>query len=155
MVTTAFFLERRNAVRPITVKQTGTQEGKRWQRLCVFNKQIKRKFKEGIYNEKKISECDFMWGNGFGHDDRMWVWREASACLPCAVQCTTMIECMPLHMAQSNGTTTIECGCGERDCFDAGPRIPTPPRGRFPPPPRGCTPSSPVFYPAAKTAISF
>ena len=40
----------------ITVKQTGTQEGKRWQRLCVFNKQIKRKFKEGIYNEKKISE---------------------------------------------------------------------------------------------------
>lgn len=89
------------------------------------------------------------------HDDRMWVWREASACLPCAVQCTTMIECMPLHMAQSNGTTTIECGCGERDCFDAGPRIPTPPRGRFPPPPRGCTPSSPVFYPAAKTAISF
>ena len=28
--------------------------------------------RKGFYNEKKISECDFMWGNGFGHDDRMW-----------------------------------------------------------------------------------
>lgn len=43
----------------ITVKQTGTQEGKRWQRLCVFNKQIKRKFKEGFYNKKKKSLSNF------------------------------------------------------------------------------------------------
>ena len=84
-------------------------------------------------------------------DDRMWVWRrEASVCLPCAIQCTTMIECMPLHMAQSNDTTTTECGCGERDCFDAGRTrdhaSQTRREGASPILlPRGCTPSSPVF----------
>ena len=93
-------------------------------------------------------------------------WREASACLPCAVQCTTMIECMPLHMAQSNAprrsnacrftwrspmaprrpnagveseTASTREGCGTTHTEPAVRALPT---LLFP---WGCTPSSPAF----------
>lgn len=78
------------------------------------------------------------------HDDRM------HAASHGAVQCTTEIECMPLRLAQSNGTTKTECGCGERDCFDAGRTRDHASRTRREGAsplllPRGCTPSLPAF----------